>query len=248
MKRILATSALALSLTTAPLSALDLDSMSDEERAAFRAEVRAYLLDNPEIIMEAVAVLEERQANAQAANDDAMIAAHAEAIFNDGFSWVGGNPDGDITLVEFVDYRCGYCRKAHDEVAELVKSDGNIKLIVKEFPILGEASVASSRFAIAIKQLHGDEAYKLAHDALITMRKDPSEKVLSKLASSFGYDGDEILARMQSEDVTSELRATQQLARALQISGTPTFVMKDELLRGYLPLEAMKSMVADKRG
>lgn len=248
MKRILASSALALSMAAAPLAAFDLGAMSEEERAAFRAEVRAYLLDNPQVIMEAVAVLEERQAQAQAEGDFAMVAAHADRIFDDGFSWVGGNPDGDITLVEFVDYRCGYCRKAHDEVAELIQSDGNIKLIVKEFPILGEASVASSRFAIAMKQLHGAKAYKLAHDALITMRKDPSEKTLSKLAQSFGYDGDEVIARMNSEEVTAEIAATRQLAGALQISGTPTFVMKDELLRGYLPLENMRALIADKRG
>jgi len=248
MKRILATSALALSIAAAPLAAFDLSSMSDEERAAFRAEVRAYLLDNPQVIMEAVAVLEERQAAAQAAGDVALVSTHADQIFNDGFSWVGGNPEGDITLVEFVDYRCGYCRKAHDEVAELVKSDGNIKLIVKEFPILGEASVASSRFAIAMKQLHGAEAYKQAHDALITMRKDPSDATLSKLATSLGFDGDAVIDRMESEEVNAELAATQQLARALQISGTPTFVMKDELLRGYLPLENMRALVADKRG
>lgn len=248
MKRILASSALALSLAAAPLAAFDIDSMSDEDRAAFRAEIRAYLLDNPQVIMEAVAVLEERQANAQAAGDSAMITAHADAIFDDGYSWVGGNPDGDITLVEFVDYRCGYCRKAHDEVAELVASDGNIKLIVKEFPILGEASTASSRFAVAIKKLHGNDAYKAAHDELITMRKDPTDKVLSKLATSLGFDGDAVVAHMQSEEVTAELRGTQELARALQISGTPTFVMQDELLRGYLPLDAMRDLVADKRG
>jgi protein-disulfide isomerase len=222
--------------------------MSDSERAAFGEQIRAYLLENPEVIMEAVAVLEERQASAQGANDIAMIAANADAIFEDGYSWVGGNPDGDITLVEFVDYRCGYCRKAHDEVAKLVESDGNIRLIVKEFPILGEASLASSRFAVAVKQLHGSDAYKLAHDALISMRKEPSEKALGKLASSLGFDGDEIIARMESDEVTDELRRTQELARALQISGTPTFVMKDELLRGYMPLDGMREMVAEKRG
>ncbi|MGR3711535.1 MAG: DsbA family protein [Shimia sp.] len=247
MKRILATTALALTMA-APVAAFDIDSMSDSERAAFGEQIRAYLLENPEVIMEAVAVLEERQASAQGANDIAMIAANADAIFEDGYSWVGGNPDGDITLVEFVDYRCGYCRKAHDEVAKLVESDGNIRLIVKEFPILGEASLASSRFAVAVKQLHGSDAYKLAHDALISMRKEPSEKALGKLASSLGFDGDEIIARMESDEVTDELRRTQELARALQISGTPTFVMKDELLRGYMPLDGMREMVAEKRG
>ena len=81
---------------------------------------------------------------------------------------MGGNPDGDITVVEFIDYRCGYCRKAYQEVEDLVKADGNIRLVLKEYPILGEDSTISSRFAIAVLQLHGGEAYKKAHDALIT--------------------------------------------------------------------------------
>ena len=159
MKRLTAATALALALTlTAPAHAFDLSQMSDAEREAFRAEIRAYLLENPEVIMEAVAVLEQRDAEKQAQADVDLIAANANALFNDPSSWIGGNPDGDITMVEFVDYRCGYCRKAHDEVAELISSDGNIRFIVKEFPILGEASLTSSRFALAVRQIAGDDA------------------------------------------------------------------------------------------
>ena len=105
-----------------PLAAMDLKELSDEERAQFRAEVRAYLLENPEVIMEAIEVLQNREAQAQAQADVDMVSDNAEAIFNDGFSWVGGNPDGDITLVEFLDYRCGYCRKAFDEAMAAAKS------------------------------------------------------------------------------------------------------------------------------
>ena len=106
--------------------------------------MQAYLLENPEVLVEAMDVLNARQAAADAQNDATLVKTNADAIFNDPASWVGGNPEGDITLVEFTDYRCGYCRKAYDEVAELVKSDGNIRFIVKEFPILGEASLTSA--------------------------------------------------------------------------------------------------------
>ncbi|MEO9463801.1 MAG: thioredoxin domain-containing protein, partial [Marinomonas sp.] len=162
MKRLLSSTILALGLAAAPVMAFDMGSMSDEERAIFRAEIRSYLLDNPQVIMEAVELLEQRNAAADAAHDMALVQNNTDALFDDGYSWVGGNPNGDITLVEFIDYRCGYCRKAFDEVEQLLENDGNIRLIVKEFPILGEDSVVSSRYAIAVKQTMGDEAYKLA--------------------------------------------------------------------------------------
>ena len=162
----------------APLTALllasgaqaaDLENMTDADRAAFGAQVRAYLLENPEVIMEAVQVLEERQANEQAQGDVALVANNAAAIFADGYSWVGGNPEGDITVVEFLDYRCSFCRRAHPEVLDLVQGDGNIRYIVKEFPILGENSVLSSRFALAVRAVAGDEAYAEANASLMAL-------------------------------------------------------------------------------
>lgn len=231
-----------------PAAAMDLTELSDAERAQFRAEVRAYLMENPEVIMEAVDALREKEAHAQAQADVDLVSVNAEAIFNDGYSWVGGNPDGDITLVEFLDYRCGYCKKAHDEVAKLLKTDGNIRLIVKEFPILGEQSVMASRFAVAVKQVAGDDSYKALNDALMAFKGDVSLASLRRLASTFGLDADAIEATMDSDAVTQEIADTRALAQRLQITGTPTFVMKDELLRGYLPYEQMKALLDEKRG
>ena len=186
MKRTLAAASLSIAALAAPAGAFDLTAMSEDERAAFRAEIRAYLLENPEIIMEAVGVLEQRQAEQQAQADVDLVKINAEDIFNDGYSWVGGNVNGDVTLVEFVDYRCGYCRKAHDEVAQLVDTDGNIKFILKEFPILGEESLISSRFAIATKMVAGDDAYKQMHDALITFNGNVGRGSLTRLAEGLG--------------------------------------------------------------
>ena len=222
-------------------------TMSEAERAAFRAEVRAYLLDNPEVIMEAVAVLEQRQSEQQAQGDVAMIKDNETALFNDGVSWVGGNPDGDITLVEFLDYRCGYCRQAFEEVKELVESDGNIRFVIKEFPILGEASTLSSRFAVAVLQVSGDEAYKNMHDALMVFDGEFNETSLSRLAVTFGLDAEAILEQMDSDEVTQVIAANHALARQMQISGTPTFVFGDQMLRGYVPLEAMQQVASEVR-
>ncbi|APE43679.1 disulfide bond formation protein DsbA [Sulfitobacter alexandrii] len=231
-----------------PAAAMDLTELTDAERAQFRAEVRAYLMDNPQVIMEAVELLQTREAEAQAQADVNMVSDNADAIFDDGFSWVGGNPEGDITLVEFLDYRCGYCKRAHGEVAKLLETDGNIRMIVKELPILGEESLLASRFAIATKQVAGDDAYKAMSDALMAFNGSITLPAMRRMAETFGYDADAIEARMDSEDVTAEIAQTRALAQKLQISGTPTFVMQDEMLRGYLPYDQMQAIVEEKRG
>jgi protein-disulfide isomerase len=241
-------SALALGLTLAtPAVALDLNQMSVAETDAFGAQVRAYLLENPEVIFEAVAVLEKRQEQLAAANDTDLLTTHADAIFNDGHSWVGGNPEGDITIVEFMDYRCGYCRKAFPEVSELVSSDGNIRLIIKELPILGEDSVLASQFAIATLQALGADAYEAVHDALMVYNGEVSEAGLRRLAEALDLDADAILAAIDSDAVTEVITANRALAGQLDISGTPSFVMHNQMLRGYVPLEGMQQMVADIR-
>jgi protein-disulfide isomerase len=224
-----------------------LADMSDAERAAFREEVRAYLLENPEVLVEAMAILQTREDNAAVERDAQMILAQSDAIFASPHDWVGGNPEGDLTLVEFMDYRCGYCRKAHDEVKALVETDGNIRYVVKEFPILGEASLLSSQFAISVRLLHGDDLYKTTHDALIALRGDPTPETLSRLATDLGLDPAPVLAKMGSDEVMEVIKANHGLADQMQISGTPTFVMKDMMLRGYVPLEGMREIVADLR-
>ncbi|MGL6212050.1 MAG: DsbA family protein [Paracoccaceae bacterium] len=222
--------------------------MTDAEREAFRAEVRAYLLENPEVIVEAMDILKAREAEAEAAFDAQVVQDQAALIFDDPASWVGGNLEGDITIVEFVDYRCGYCRKAHDEVAELVKSDGNIRFVIKEFPILGEASLLSSRFAVAVLQLHGPTVYKTVHDKLIALRGEPDQATLTRLATDMGLDADAIVARMGADEVMNVLKANHALADVMQITGTPTFVINDAMVRGYVPLDGMRQIVAEERG
>jgi protein-disulfide isomerase len=231
-----------------PAQAMDLTELTDAERAQFRAEVRSYLMENPQVIMEAVNQLQAQEAEAQAQADFTLVSDNKDAIFSDGYSYVGGNPEGDITIVEFMDYRCGYCKKAFTEVEKLVSGDGNIRFIVKELPILGEQSLLASRFAIATKIVAGDEGYKAIHDALMSFNSDITPTSLSRLAKSFDLDAEAIVEKMDSAEVTEEIAKTRALAQTLAISGTPTFVMQDELLRGYLPYDQMKSILEEKRG
>ncbi len=238
---------MAASLVAGPVQAFDIKAMSDEERAEFGAQVREYLLENPNVIVEAINILEQQQAVAEAQADKALVASNADELFNDGYSWVGGNPDGDITLVEFMDYRCGYCRRAVPEVDALLKTDGNIRLVIKEFPILGEASMLSSRFAVATKQVAGNDAYKQVHDALIEFGGDVTDVTLRRISDGLGLDSDAILAAMDSDEVTEEITQTRALAQRLQISGTPTFVLETEMLRGYLTADQLQQIAEGVR-
>lgn len=228
MKRLIA----ALLLTATPVMAFDIDAMTDAEKEAFGTAVREYLMANPEVLIESINVLEERRAADESANDRDLVASNKADIFDDGHSWVGGNPDGDLTVVEFIDYRCGVCRRFNQEVHDLVEADGNIRLILKEFPILGQDSDASARFAVAVKQIAGDEAYMKAHDALISLRTPATLENLRKIAADIGVDGDEVVNTMNTDSVSDVLRKNAQLAERMGIAGTPTFVIGDELLRG----------------
>jgi len=240
--------ALALGLLIATKSAaLELDAMTDGERAAFRAEIRSYLLENPEVLMEAIGVLEQRQQAAKVGNDVALAQNFADQLFNDGYSFVGGNPDGDIAIVEFLDYRCGFCKKAFPEMEALIAGDGNIRYIVKEFPILGEASTLASQFAIAVKIVAGDEAYKEVHNTLMEFRGDVTKSNLDRLAESLDLDVAAISVEMGGSEVAQIINDTRLLGQAMQITGTPTFVVQDQMLRGYVPFAQMEQIVARVR-
>ncbi|MCB1407644.1 MAG: DsbA family protein [Rhodobacteraceae bacterium] len=243
--------AAALHLTAAPLAAQTMP-MTDEERAAFGANVRAYLMENPEVIFEAVAEFERRTAEAQSGMDATLVEINAEEIFADGHSWVGGNLDGDLTLVEFMDYRCSFCRRAQPQMAEFLAADGNVRLIIKEFPILGPQSEVMSRFAVATQQRGSAEQYEQAHDRLMAWEGDFTETSARLLADELGLDAEDVIGHMNSDDVSAVLQANRELAQRLQISGTPTFVMGGleggELLRGYMPADEMQGIAARLRG
>ncbi|WP_415184125.1 DsbA family protein [Phaeovulum sp.] len=244
----LSTALIATPFLAGPAAAFDPASMSKTDQAAFGDAVRDYLMANPEVLVEAIGVLETRQQAAEAGNDKVLVQANAADIFDDANSWVGGNPDGDITVVEFLDYRCTYCRKATSEVDTLINTDGNIRFVIKEFPILGQESELSSRFAIAVKQLAGDDAYKAAHDALMEFRGAITLDSLSRLAKDLGQDPAPIMLRMNEDSVSDVLRANRQLGERMRISGTPAFVMGGQMLRGYLPVDGLRQIVAEERG
>jgi protein-disulfide isomerase len=219
----------------------------DASRAALHEEIRNYLLEHPEIMMEMYAILEDRQRAATEETDKALVAAHAEAIFEDGFSHVGGNPDGNVTIVEFLDYQCGYCRRAHPELTELIETDGEIRWIIKEFPILGPNSELAARAALSTQVHAGEEAYMRLHRAMMESKTPVTDQSLDEILRTSDLDPQVIRGGMEDPRVTDRIAANHALARELSISGTPTFLFGDEMVRGYVPLEQMQALVAAER-
>lgn len=247
MKRLMmgvAASALMALSVSAPAGATEIGEMTEAERQAFRTEIRAYLLEHPDVLMEAIGVLEQRQAAEEAAAQEVAVAENGPALFNSAFDHVGGNLDGDVVVVEFIDYRCSFCRRAHPEVSELVETDGNIRIITKEFPILGDQSVLASRFAIATNLALGGEAYEQVSDGLMAMRADVTELALARLASDLGLDSEAIFASMDDPIVQSTIDANRALGQRMGITGTPSFVFGDQLVQGYVPLPNMMDIVS----
>ena len=221
--------------TTVATAAIDQD--------AIRAEIRDYLLEEPEILLEAFRLLEEKRVVEEAQSEIDMVKANADALFEDGFSYVGGNPEGSITLVEFQDYCCGFCKRAHGEVQQLVEQDGDIRLIIKEFPILGPDSMKTSELAIATLITQGDQAYKRISDAFMTYGGPVNDEAIERIAQGALVDIEQSRAVLEDPEVQRRITETRKLGQTMQISGTPTFVIGEKIVRGYLPLDQMAEIV-----
>ncbi|MEM1161846.1 MAG: DsbA family protein [Pseudomonadota bacterium] len=251
MKNLLTAAAIAVLMVAQPAERamadeFDFDGMSSAERAAFGEQVREYLLENPEVIFEAIQILEQRREQESAQADAQLVAANAEELFNDGYSFVGGNPEGDVTIVEFLDYRCGYCKRAHPEITELLDLDPDIRLIVKDFPILGPDSVSVGKMALAANDLDSDR-FKTLNDALMNYEGNLSEDAAYRIASSAGYDIAELKDLAGSEKIDDQLAKNYQLAQSLGLQGTPAFIVGDQVIRGYLPVDDMLAVVDQVR-
>ena len=228
-------------------TAQDFSAMTPDQRDSFGEAVRAYLLENPEVVMEAVAILQDRERDATLEADRALAARYEGQLTDDGYSYVGGNPDGAITLVEFIDYRCGYCRRAHDEVATLIAENDDIRYIVKELPILGQESVLAARAALAVLVNDGPEAYHALNDLLMKFEGPINATTLLELASAAGADAMRMADMMDAPLITEMISNNRALAQRMQISGTPTFVLNTQMVRGYVSPAVMNALLDEAR-
>lgn len=214
------------------------------ETQAIERIVRSYILENPEIIREAFQALQAREQQAAEKRRQQALAAHKKSLETSDVAPVLGNPDGDVTVVEFFDYRCQYCRTVAEMVRETVEADGNVRLVLKEFPILGSQSLYAARAALAAARQDGYEDF---HFALMSTPQKVDRKGVLALAAEQGLDIEQLQSDMQDEAIAAELRRNYRLAQALEINGTPAFVVGDAVVPGALDRERLESLLADAR-
>jgi protein-disulfide isomerase len=222
------------------------DQFSPEQEEEIESVIYDYLMANPEVLIKALDSLRHKEevAGKLAAQENLTIAS--EAIYNDPFSPQSGNLDGDVTIVEFFDYRCGYCKRVLPAVQELISSDENIRIIFKEFPILGEDSVFASRAAIAT-WLNWPEKYLKFHIDMMSSRGNLSQVKVIELAATSGIDIEKLRSEMMSENVDEAISRTMQLAEYLNINGTPAFIIGNELVPGAIDIDAMRALIEKAR-
>ncbi|NVK19096.1 MAG: DsbA family protein [Methylocystaceae bacterium] len=234
--------ALSFFLLTQPLLADD--NLSTGQQDEVRELVRDTLLKNPEILMESMQILQERQEQAKAEMQQKALTALKDKMIIPGITPIGGNPEGDVTMIEFFDYQCGYCKRAFPGVMEVVNNDKNIKYVLKEFAILGPMSEVAARAALAA-QMQGK--YMDFHTAMMTVRGRLSEEKIYKTAQDLGLDLDRLKTDMKSDTVNQEITSTRQLANLLNITGTPAFIIGDQIMPGAMPPEALIEAVKNQR-
>jgi protein-disulfide isomerase len=214
------------------------------ELDTFEQRVREYLLKNPEVIMEALQILQQRQRAAEAENLKRTIAERGEEILNDPAAPVGGNPAGDVTVVEFFDYNCPYCRRVAPTVTELEEADPDLRLVYKEFPILGPGSQFAARAALASRR---QGKYVPFHNALMRATDQVTEATVMETAREVGLDIEQLRADMQDPAIQEAIGRNLQLASALGITGTPSFIIGEEVVPGAVDLRTLQSLIARAR-
>jgi protein-disulfide isomerase len=215
--------------TTPETGAKAADAFSPEQKKAIEAIIKDYLIANPEVFLEVQSALEARMEEIQAKRLQVAIAAQAEEIYRSPGAPVAGNTQGDVTVVEFFDYNCGYCKRAFTDLAKVIEKDTKVKLVLKELPILSKGSEEAARVALAAK---AQGKYWEVHRALLTMRGQANEQTALAAAEKAGLDMAKLKADMKGDAVTQEIARVRELAQSMGIQGTPHFLVGDRAIAG----------------
>ena len=220
---------------------------SDAQRKAIESIVKDYLVKNPDVLQEAIAEGERRAQETQKLAQAAALKESREALLNSPHNVTAGNPNGDITLVEFFDYNCGYCRKALSDVQTLMKGDPKLRVVLKDFPVLGNESLEASKISLAAKQqLKPEKMFDFHAKLLESKGRINAERALA-VAKEFGLDVERLKKDAAGPEVKAALAENMALGDKLSLSGTPAFVIGDEILPGAVGVEPMKKTIADVR-
>ncbi|WP_424814174.1 DsbA family protein [Roseococcus sp. YIM B11640] len=234
----------ALAATLLPVPALA-QALSAEQRAEVLQILRQALRDDPTILREALAGMEQADQAERANATGRAIAANAELLFRDANDPVKGNPQGRITIVEFFDARCGYCKRLHPTMEQLLARERDVRVVMKDLPILGPNSVLATR-ALLAAQRQGQ--YVPLYDALMRLREDANEAVIRREAERLRLDWARMRREMEDAAITGRIQRNLELARALDIQGTPALVIGNTLVPGAVELDALQRLTAEQRG
>ena len=236
MKKLLVLALLALT----PMTAFA-QERSDEDIKRLALEA---ILERPEILMQAIQLLEQREAAAQRSAAAEVLEQERDLLENDPNAPVLGNPDGDAAVVEFFDYNCPYCKRVAPDVKALVNGDENLKVVYREWPILGEGSVFAARAALASRE---QGLYEPFHWALMELAGRANEATVMAAAENVGLDTEKLRADMDAAEIDEHIETSMRLAQSLGFNGTPSFVIGDELVPGLVPLDQLEDLVEAAR-
>jgi protein-disulfide isomerase len=211
-----------------------------EQKAEIGAIMKDYLINNPDVLRAAIEALDKHDKQVEADARQSAVADQAGVVFSSPHQANVGNPKGDATLVEFFDYNCHYCKGALPDIAKLMQNDPNMKLVLKDFPVLGPGSVEAAKVATAVRnQLHGDKFWQF-HVKLLGSHGPVGKAEALAVAKEMGVDMDRLNKDMENPDVTAGLEEVMHMADALQINGTPSFVVGQEVVVGAVGYDQLK--------
>jgi protein-disulfide isomerase len=224
-------------------------SFSEPQKAEIEKIIRDYLITHPEVLQEAIAELDKRQAAADTAKSKAAVAANATTLFDSSRHVVLGNAKGDVTLVEFFDYNCGFCKGALPALVDLMKDDAKLKVVLKEFPVLGPDSVEAAKVAVAVRMQDktGGKKYLDFHQKLLGGRGKADKARALAVAKEVGMDMARLDKDMASDEVRLSLEESLKLAETLGLNGTPSYVIGDDVVIGAVGLDALRGKIATAR-
>jgi protein-disulfide isomerase len=220
------------------------DQFTSDQRKDIEGIVKDFLANHPEFLMQALQDADDKLKSDAKDKAAKALADHQQQVFNDPQSPIAGNPTGDVTLVEFFDYRCPYCKQVEPALEKLLQDDKQLRFVYMEFPVLGADSDLAAHVALAAK-LQGK--YDAFHRALMVAPGHPDEAVIYKVAASVGLDIDRLKQDAKSPDIDKQLKANRQLGNMLDIDGTPAFVVGTTIVPGAISLEELKQLIANTR-
>ena len=245
--RLLAPALLTLALCGTPPAAWA-QSFSAGQRGDIETIVRDYLLAHPEVLEEAMTVLSKRHAAAEAEKHQASVAANAETIFNSPRGVMLGNKDGDVTFVEFFDYNCGYCKRAMNDMLEIMKGDPKLKVVLKEFPVLSQGSVEAAQVAVAVRmQDPTGKKYLDFHQKLLNGRGAADKARAIAAAKEAGLDTARIEKDLTNPEVRATLEENFKLAEAMGMNGTPSYVIGKQVVIGAVGVDSLREKIGVAR-